>query len=105
MTKFYGPVGYAELTITAPGVTEEIIKEYNYYGDVIRNARRLEQADRLNDNVVVNNSISVIADAYAYEHFYSIRYVKWNGVKWKVSNVDVQMPRLVLTLGAVYNGV
>lgn len=104
MAKYYGQIGYAETKETRPGIFEETFTERNYSGDVLRNARRLEAGESINDNVVVNNSLSIVADPYAYEHFFAIRYVRWMGVLWKVTNVEVQSPRLLLTIGGVYNG-
>lgn len=104
MAKFYGAVGYAETTETSPGVWEEVMTERNYYGDVTKNTRRLESSEHLNDNVVVNNLISIVSDPYAVNHFFAIRYIRWMGVSWKVTNVEVQSPRLILTIGGVYNG-
>lgn len=103
MSKFYGAVGYAETVETSPGVWEEQITERNYYGDVIRNTRRLQSADKVNDDINISNEISIVADPYANDHFYAIRYVVFQGAKWKVSNVDVQYPRLILSLGGLYN--
>lgn len=104
MAKFYGQVGYAETRETRPGIYEEIVAERNYAGDVFRNARKLEAGESVNDNVVVNNSLSIVADPYAYQHFFAIRYVRWMGALWKVTNVEVQSPRLLLTIGGVYDG-
>lgn len=106
MAKFYGKVGYGETVEDPPnsGVWRDKITEKSYYGDVIRNMRRLEEADQVNSDVLVSNSISIVADAYAGEHFFAMRYVVWQGVRWVVSNVDVAHPRLILTLGGVYNG-
>ena len=104
MSKFYGEVGYAPTVETRPGVWEEVIKPRNYYGDVTRNMRRYQTADKLNDDLVINNQISIVADPYAMQNFHLIRYVEWMGTKWKVSNVDVQYPRLILEIGGVYNG-
>ena len=104
MSRFYGAVGYAKTVNTAPGVFEEVEEEMMYYGDILRNARRLESGENLNDQLIVNNSISILADAHALNHFFEIRYVVWEGAKWKVTNVEVQRPRLILTLGKVYNG-
>lgn len=104
MAKFYGAIGYGEMTETAPGVHQDVITEKNYRGDIIRNTRRLENGDSVNDDISVSNSISIVADEYANNHFFAIRYVKWAGALWKVSNVEVQSPRLLLTLGGVYNG-
>ena len=103
MPKFYGAVGYAKTVETSPGVSVEQITERNYYGDVIRNTRRLQSADKVNDDINISNEISIIADPYANDHFYAIRYVVFQGAKWKVSNVDVQYPRLILSLGGLYN--
>ena len=103
MPKFYGAVGYAKTVETSPGVSVEQITERNYYGDVIRNTRRLQSADKVNDDINISNEISIVADPYANDHFYAIRYVVFQGTKWKVSNVDVQYPRLILSLGGLYN--
>lgn len=104
MAKFYGVVGYGESVETQPGVFVDNIVEYNYYGDVIDNTRQLKEGDSLNDDISVQNSISIVADAYANEHFFAIRYIKWAGALWIVTDVKVQSPRLLLRLGGVYNG-
>ena len=104
MAKFYGAIGYTEMIESSPGVFKEQITERKYYGDIIRNTRRLQSADKLNDDINVVNEISIIADPYATENFYSMRSVEFMGAKWKINNVDVQYPRLVLTLGGLYNG-
>lgn len=105
MAKFFGAVGYSEGQMEkAPGVYDESIVEYQYYGDVIRNTRQLQEGDKVNDDLSVNNSISILADAYANEHFFAIRYIRWAGALWRVSDVEVQSPRLLLRLGGVYNG-
>ena len=104
MAKFYGEIGYATLTLTSPGVWEDVIETKNYYGDVTRISKRDQKAEKLNDDIVVNNVISIIADPFANANFFKMRYVKWNGVKWKISDVEVQRPRLILTIGGVYNG-
>lgn len=105
MARFYGEIGYAEVIQTAPGVWEEQITTRKYYGDLITNNRRYEQGEHLNDNLNVTNRISVVADPYAYQNFHKIRYVRWMGSLWKVGTVEVQRPRLILSLGGVYNGI
>jgi hypothetical protein len=104
MAKFYGKVGYAVTTETAPGVFTEQITERNYSGDVIRNVSKVQGGENLNDNLTVDNKLSIVADPFAYENFYSMRYVSWMGALWKISSVEVMRPRLVLTVGGVYNG-
>lgn len=104
MAKFYGAIGYAVTSETAPGVWTEGITERNYSGDVIRNTRRWQSSDKLNDDLVLNNLISIIADPFATQTFHAMRYIKWMGASWKITNVEVQRPRLILTIGGIYNG-
>lgn len=104
MARYYGQVGYAQTMETRPGVWEEKITERDYYGDVIRHIRKLEDGESINDSPVLNNSVSVVADPFAYQNMLAIRYIRWMGCLWKVTNVEVQRPRLILTLGGVYNG-
>lgn len=103
MAKFHGAIGYAEMVGGKPGVHGEKISEKMYSGDLIRNTRRLQSADQLNDNIVVANEISIVSDPFANENFHSMRYVEFMGAKWKITNVEVQYPRLILTIGGVYN--
>lgn len=104
MAKFHGIIGYGITVETKPGVWKDQITEREYSGDLNKNTRRLQSSDQLNDNIVVSNEISILSDPFANENFHSIRYVEFMGAKWKITNVDVQYPRLVLTLGGVYNG-
>lgn len=103
MAKFYGVIGFAETVETTPGVWEEQITERSYFGDVGRNTRRLQSGDQLNDDINVANEISIVADPYAINHFYAMRYIEFQGVKWKISNVEVKYPRLILTVGGLSN--
>ena len=102
--KFYGPVGFTETVEKRRGVFVETPVEYNYAGDVLKRGVRYQSGESINDNLVVQNQISILADPYARKHFDTIKYVKWMGTAWKVNDVSVQYPRLVLTLGGVYNG-
>lgn len=103
MAKYYGSVGYGKMKETSPGVWEEEITEVNYMGDVYRDSRVLEKSENLNDNINIASQISILADPYAYENFLYIKYVTFMGIKWKVKTVDLQFPRLILTLGGEYN--
>lgn len=104
MAKYYGVIGYAETVETAPGVYEERITERNYYGELVRNTRRLQTSDQINDNINIANEISIIADPFATQNFYAMRYIEFMGAKWKITNVEVRYPRLILTIGGLYNG-
>ena len=104
MARFYGRVGYGEQVEDAPGVWVDNITERSYSGDVVRNTRHSSEGEVLNNDLKVRNSISIVADAYANDHFFAIKYVEWAGTLWTVSDVEVQAPRLLLRLGEVYNG-
>jgi hypothetical protein len=104
MARFCDVIGYGISGESAPGVWSDVITEVQYYGDVIRNSRSLEDGIGLNKDLSVGNSISIVADAYANENFFAMRYVRWAGTLWTIINVDVQSPRLILRLGGVYNG-
>lgn len=104
MAKFYGVIGYAETIEDIPGVWKDKIIERSYYGELVRNTRRLQSADKLNDDVNIANEISIVADPFANQNFHLMRYVEFMGTKWKITNVEIQYPRLILTVGGVYNG-
>ena len=104
MAKIYGVIGYAETIEDAPGVWKDKITERSYYGELVRNTRRLQSSENLNDNITVDNEISIVADPFANQNFHAMRYVEFMGTKWKVSTVEVQYPRLLLSLGDIYNG-
>lgn len=105
MAKFYGEVGYGVPQETAPSVWTDVITEVTYYGELLRNDRRVNYDESVNPQITTNNSVSIVADAYAMEHFHAIRYVRWAGVLWTADSVQVQSPRLVISLGGVYSGV
>ena len=104
MAKTAGFIGYGVETEIKPGVWENGPVEKPFYGDLIKNSKRNTNGEGLNDNIVINNQISILADHYAREHFHQIIYVRLMGGSWKVTDVTVELPRLILNLGGVYNG-
>ena len=104
MAKWCGLIGYAEMVETSPGKYNERIVTHKHYGDVLKNTRRLQTADSINDNIEISNEISIVADAYAKLNIHHMRYIEFMGAKWKISNVNVEYPRLKLTIGGLYNG-
>ena len=104
MPKFCGNIGYAISKETTPGVWIEDIFERQYFGDVYRNTRKLQSGNQVNDSIDISNEISILSDPFANENFHSMRYVTYMGAKWKVSSVEVRYPRLILTVGGLYNG-
>lgn len=104
MAKFHGKVGYGSQIESVPGVWEEVITERSYYGDVLRNSKLAHVGEKVNDNLGMSNSISIVSDSFATENISAIKYVEVSGVKWTVTSVEIQRPRLLLQLGEVYNG-
>lgn len=86
------------------GVWEDVVTEIQYHGDVIRNTVKQTESGKVNDDITVGNSISIVSDPYASSHFFAMRYISWMGVRWIVKEVEVQRPRLLLRLGGKYNG-
>lgn len=104
MAKFYDVVGYGRSTEIEPGIWDDVITERRYYGDVVKNSFKLASGESVNDNLSTGNSIRIMADDFAGEHFSAIKYVKWAGAFWEVTEVTEERPRLLLRLGGVYNG-
>ena len=104
MAKFFGPVGYSVSTETSPGIWEDLEIEHEYSGDVLRNSRKLTIGNNVNSDISVSNEISIVADPFANENFHNIKYIQYMGIKWVVLNVEVQRPRLILSMGGAYNG-
>lgn len=104
MAKYCGMIGYAGLVEIEPGIWEDGITEREAIGDMLSNYRSLENSGDINDNINIANKISIVADPYAINNFHSMRYATYMGAKWKIKNVEVNHPRLILTLGGVYNG-
>lgn len=105
MAKFYGLIGYSVSTEVRPGVWKDTIEERNYYGDLIRDTSRWTASqDSTNDDLTINNQISIVADPFAENNFHSMKYVRFMGANWKITSVEPRFPRLILSVGGVYSG-
>lgn len=105
MAKFHGKVGYAVRVETGLDIWTDQIEEREYYGDYVRNlSSRTENSGGVNDNIVIENCISIVADPYAYEHSHNMKYIEFMGALWKITRVEIQRPRIILTTGGVYHG-
>lgn len=104
MSKYFGKIGYGVSEETRPGVYVQRIVEKDYYGDIVRNTRRLENGGKVNDDLNINMTLSIVADPFAYQNFHQLKYAEYMGAKWKATSVEPQYPRLIITLGGVYNG-
>lgn len=108
MARFSGTIGFLRTVETDPvdhpGVYNEVLTEKRYYGDVLSNSRRWDQnGNYLNDNLVINNRISVVADTFARANLGAMRFVRWLGDTWKITNAEIQYPRIILTIGGQYH--
>lgn len=104
MSKYFGKIGFGVTEETRPGVYEQKMTVKEYYGDIVRNSRRLENGGKVNDDLNINMNLSIVADPFAYQNFHQLKYVEYIGAKWKATSVEPQFPRLIITLGGVYNG-
>lgn len=104
MAKWHGVVGYIKPVRTSPGVYDNKTIERNYYGDIIRNSRGWSTpSEGTNDNLTLNNQLSILADSFATDNSGFMKYVEIMGAKWKITNIEIQYPRLLLTIGGLYN--
>jgi hypothetical protein len=104
MAKFSGAIGYALPVEESPGVWLDTVVEKSYRGDVTVNQYQIQSGDQLNDNINIDNSISIIADAYAYDNIGVMKYVVWRNTAWKIQSFSINRPRIVIKIGGVYNG-
>lgn len=104
MARWYGEIGFSTTEETAPGIHTEVIVTREYYGDLIKQSiRRADINHSTNKDVDISNRISFVADPFAYAHIGQIRYATYAGLKWEVSDIDIDRPRLTVSLGGVYN--
>lgn len=105
MARFFGPIGFAIPTETRPGVWSDRIEEHNYRGDIISvSSRWMSSTDGTNDDLTFNNKVSIVADPFARNRFHTMKYIRIEDAYWRVVGVEPQYPRLILTIGGVYNG-
>lgn len=104
MARFFDKVGYELPGTLVNGVWTADIIERDHYGEVLDATRSLEPSDKVNDDFRLQNRISIVADAFALQNFAYIKYVSWMGARWEAASVAIARPRLILTLGGVYNG-
>lgn len=103
MAKYHGHVGYGVDMETTPGIWEEVLTEHEYYGEVVKNKTNIITSDTINSGISINNTISIIADPFAFENFYNMRYVTYLNKKWNITSIEIERPRIKLTLGGLYN--
>ena len=102
--KYCGVIGYGITAETAPGVWQEQTQERRYFGDILRQYDRFQTDGKVNDNIMVSNQFSIIADPFAMEQYAYMRYIEWGGVRWKITGIEWRYPRMIISVGGVYNG-
>ena len=102
MAKYYGMIGFATQEETKPGIWEDVIEERPYKGDVLRNGRRYDRAEGINDNFTITNQFSIVSDAFLYSHIPALRYLEYMGSKFKIASADLDRPRVIISVGGVY---
>lgn len=107
MARFSGTIGFLRTVETDPdnhpGVYNEVLTEKRYYGDVYGNSRRWDQNGNFNDNLTINNRISIVADSFIRGNLGAMRFVRWLGDTWKITNAEIEYPRVILTIGGQYH--
>ena len=104
MAKWYGKIGYIKTEEVEPGIWKPQVTERQYFGDILRVSSKWSTSSKVIDDLNVSNQISIVADPFALQNFQSIKYVEFMGALWDVTSVEIQYPRLILTVGGVYNG-
>lgn len=104
--RFYNIIGYGIPDEDEYGVVTNTIVERMHMGEVNKVVTRNEPAQQVNNNIRLNNTFSIVMDAFITENFQYIKYIVFNGVRWEVSSatVDPDRPRINIEAGQVYNG-
>lgn len=104
MAKFSGLVGYVTQSETSPGVWSSVENPIMMKGDIIRQSSNSQNDDKVNSDISLSHRVSLVGDAYAFGNYYNIRWVEINGLKWEISSIEIQRPRIIVSLGGIWNG-
>lgn len=104
MAKFNGKIGFSETVETIPGSFEYSTIERYYQGSLLKNYTKYNLQEQSIHNITLSNKITIVGDNYAFNHYFAIKYVIMDGAKWVVDSVELARPRLILTIGGLYNG-
>lgn len=104
MAKYKGIIGFVSNEEIEPGITEDVVTEKKYRGDILKNNQRFNVGTTTSGELKITNQFSIVGNSYAFDHVSDIRYLEWRGNRWVVDTVDIEYPRLVMTIGGLYNG-
>lgn len=103
MARFYGKIGFVlDYVEETPGVSKPVVAERNYYGDVMKRRLSWERGQSINDDIKIGNQFSIVADEFAEQNMYAMKWIEWKGVKWKITSVEIERPRMILTIGDLF---
>ena len=105
MAKFAGKIGFINQVEKEPGLFENETVERSYTGDILQDVRRWNNVEKVNDDLTLGNRFSIVADGYILDNMYTMKYMIWRGVRWSITKIELQTPRIIITVGGVYNGV
>lgn len=104
MAKYAGLVGYVSLVESPPGVWNQVSNPKRMRGDIIRQSSSNQNGDKVNSDITLNHRVSLIGDAYSLGNYSDIKWIEIDGKKWEVNSIEIQRPRIIVTLGGVWNG-
>lgn len=105
MAKWAGYIGFGETVEKEGSIWDETVVEHPYTGDMIKSSfRDSATSEKVNDELSINNNLSIIADNFAIQNFQRMKYATILGARWKVTSATVDFPRVTVFLGGVYNG-
>lgn len=103
--KYVGNIGFlSSNTEVTGGIATQPIISKRYFGEIITTSSRLQTQDKINPDVTINNSIAILLDGYLNNNLSNIVYVEFLNKKWSVSSIELRHPRVILSLGGLYNG-
>lgn len=107
MAKYSGKLGlvYPDAE-TAPGIwAPEKVEEVSVKGDTLNLSKSYSPSSQsINDDLTLSKRVSIIASSDLIADTASMRYLTYLGQRWKIVEIDFQRPRLIFTLGGIWNG-
>lgn len=103
MAKLGTTIGFAISQEKSSGVFIEAIEERYYVGEIFKNTMSSYSNQSVNPNLSLSNKFSMLVDSFSKDNHQKIRYAVFWGSKWKVTNIEIEGKRLILTIGGKYN--
>ncbi len=104
MAKYAGLVCYVTQEEKVPGVWTPLENPVLMKGDIIRQSSNYQDNGKINSDISLNHRVSLVGDAYAFDNYYNIKWIMLDGRKWEVTSVEIQRPRIIVSIGGLWNG-